>query len=188
MVDVYAKLENWQDWKKKLIQAAKLEVFTCPTIKKLLQELGSYEELSCPDDAIGAICLDLLVKLLYPRGIGKGAVFLKIIESCDVDLGDELSDIQQSEPFLVVTSKPGTETSQMFVCCEGKLFLESKCIKEAILDLVSTYFVFDISYPKGIYRVMEFIQNFICDLEDEQSVPQAVATLVTNIKKLPAEL
>ena len=50
-VDVYAKLENWQDWKKKLIQAAKLEAFTCPTIKKLLQELGSYEELSCPDGA-----------------------------------------------------------------------------------------------------------------------------------------
>ena len=31
-------------------------------------------------DAIDAICLDLLVKLLYPQGIGKGAVFLKIIE------------------------------------------------------------------------------------------------------------
>ena len=101
-----------------------------------------------------------------------------------MNLEDELSNVQQSEPFLVVTSKLGTEASQIFICCEGASFLESKSIKEAILDLVSTYFVFDISYPKAIYRIMLVMQHFVFDLKDEQCVPPAVTTLVTNIKKL----
>jgi len=66
----------------------------------------------------------------------------------------------------------------------AKVFLESQSVVEAIVDLISTYFVFDIIYPKSIYRIMVFIQHFVFDLKDEQSVPLAVSTLVTNINKL----
>ena len=59
-----------------------------------------------------------------------------------------VSEITQLKHFLLITSKPGTESSQVFICCERQIYMESKSIKYALLDLLSTYFIFDLVYPK----------------------------------------
>ena len=98
-------------------------------------------------------------------------------------MDSELSEVTQSEPFLLVTGEPGSDSCQVFVCCEGQIYIESKSVKDALLDLISTYFVFDIMYPKPLRSILLFLQHFVLDLPDEQSVSSAVSTLVANLEK-----
>ena len=92
--------------------------------------------------------------------------------------------MEQSEPFIVVTSKPGTETSQIFVCCERQIYLESKSMRDALLDMMATYFVFNIAYPKGLHGILIFLQHNVFNLLVQQTVPSVVKTLVGNLLKL----
>ena len=90
----------------------------------------------------------------------------------------------QSEPFLLVTGIPGTYNCQVFVCCEKEIFMESKSIKDSLLDLIATYFVFDIAYPKFLSAVLIFFQHFVINVPDQQPVPSTVSKLVGNLQKL----
>ena len=90
----------------------------------------------------------------------------------------------QSEPFLLVTGIPGTDNCQVFVCCEKEIFMESKSIKDSLLDLIATYFVFDIAYPKFLSAVLIFFQHFVINVPDQQPVPSTVSKLVGNLQKL----
>lgn len=40
--------------------------------------------------------------------------FYAHFQSCDIDLDMEISDVTQSEPFLLATGIPGTESCQVF--------------------------------------------------------------------------
>lgn len=82
-----------------------------------------------------------------------------------------------------MTGEPRTDNSQVFVCCEGQIYIESKSVKDALLDLISTYFVFDIMYPKPLRSLLLFLQHFVLDLPDQQSVSSAVSSLVANLEK-----
>jgi len=92
-----------------------------------------------------------------------------ILQSCELDLDEEISKVEQSEPFIVATSKLDSAISQIFICCEGKMFLESKSMGDAIVDLMSVYYVFDISYPKPLRAMMIFLQHHVFSLEDQHS-------------------
>jgi len=98
-----------------------------------------------------------------------------------VDLEEEISKIEQSEPFV---SKPGTETSQIFVCCEKQIYLESKSMRDALVDMMSTYFVFNISYPRSLHGILIFLQHHVFNLVDQQTVPVIAKTLLGNLQKL----
>ena len=97
---------------------------------------------------------------------------LFLLQCCDVDVDSEISE-------LLITGEPGTENCQIFICCEGQLYIESKSIKDALLD-----FVFDIVYPKNLRNVLLFIQHFVFDLPDQQPVSSSLSTFVTNLRKL----
>jgi len=96
----------------------------------------------------------------------------------------EVSEIEQSEPFIVVTSRPGTESSQIFVCCEKQIYLESKSMRDASLDMMSTYLVFDIAYLKSLHGILIFLQHHVFNISDKQTVPSSVKTLLGNLQKL----
>lgn len=61
----------------------------------------------------------------------------------------EVSSIQQSAPFIATAGNPGERNFQVFICAEQEVLLESKTLQDSLIDLISTYFVFDISYPKS---------------------------------------
>lgn len=84
----------------------------------------------------------------------------------------EISSIQQSAPYLVLTGLLEAENCQVFVCSEQDILLESKSVKDAIIDLVATYFVFDIAYPKQLNAILLFFQHHVFELKDDQLVPQ----------------
>jgi len=90
--------------------------------------------------------------------------------------------MQQSEPYLVVTGSPGDENCQFLVCCEQDIFLESESVKDAIIDLISTYYVFNIAYSKPLNVVYIFLQHFVFNMTDDQTVPPATMKLVGNLR------
>ena len=71
-------------------------------------------------------------------------------------------------PFLTFTGAAGDETAQYYVCCEQSVLLESKTVKDAIVDMMATYFVFDIADPKG----------------HQCCIPVPTLRLVSNLNKL----
>lgn len=42
------------------------------------------------------------------------------------------------------------DTPQYFICAENSLILESRSLSDALIDLIGSYYVFDVSYPKAI--------------------------------------
>ena len=84
---------------ERLVELSKIESSTRPYLKKILEGLEECEELpyACGkqmynltqvnsiytfdfSDSRDSVYLELLIRLLYPRGMGKNAVFIKKIE------------------------------------------------------------------------------------------------------------
>lgn len=101
-----------------------------------------------------------------------------------VDVDEAISTVEQSAPFLVITGTPGSINCQVFIGCEQEIFFESSSIRDSIIDLIGTYFVFNISYPKYLNSIFLFIQHFVFDLKDKQPVPMNVSNLIRNLQKL----
>lgn len=96
----------------------------------------------------------------------------------------EVSKIEQSAPFVVWTGTVGDENAQFYICCEQSILLESKTVRDAIIDLVATYYVFDIAYPKSISAIMLFFQHMVFEIKDKQVLPVTTSKLVSNLSKL----
>ena len=84
-----------------------------------------------------------------------------------------MAEIDQSAPILVFTGQAGDETAQFYVCCEQGMLLEAKTVKDAIIDLTAAYYVFDITYPKGVDGILLFFQHFVFGLKRQTSCPIA---------------
>ena len=64
-------------------------------------------------------------------------------QTCDADL-ENLVETSQSEPFIAVLSKVGLKGTQYFICAEKAFVTESKTLKDALLDLMCFYYIFNI--------------------------------------------
>jgi len=95
----------------------------------------------------------------------------------------EVNEIQQTSPFITIIGVPGDENCQFFICGEKDVLLESKTLKDAIIDLISFYFTFDVVYPKYLNAILLFFQHYVFQLTDNQVVPMQVTKLVGNLKK-----
>ena len=61
----------------------------------------------------------------------------------------------------MVAGKPGMDNAQFFIACEQSILFESKGLRDAFVDLIATYYVFNIAYPKSVCGVMLFFQHFV---------------------------
>ena len=77
----------------------------------------------------------------------------------------------------------GDDNCQVFICCEQSVYLESSNIKQAIFQLIATYFVYDIAYPKPLAPILVLLQHHIVQLKDKQPIPPAAIKLLGNLKR-----
>ena len=89
--DYASLMDGWIEISEKIVELSKIECSTRPYLKKLQRNVKSFLILMVnmymsfdtgvymlPHlDARDNICLELLYRLLYPRGLGKNAVFIK---------------------------------------------------------------------------------------------------------------
>ena len=110
--------------------------------------------------------------------------FKLILQTCDIDLDQEVEEINQSEPYIIVTGRPGEETSQYFISAENAITTESKTFRDALVDVISTYYVFDITYPKSVCGLFLFFQQSVFGVKDSQHHPSCLSKLVQNIQAI----
>ena len=58
------------------------------------------------------------------------------------------------------------EAIQLNVIAECEIFDQSLSVYNAILDLISVYFTFNIAYPKPLYPLFIFIQHYVLLIKD----------------------
>ena len=107
------------------------------------------------------------------------------MQTCDIDINQEVQKISQSAPFIFVCGQAGTESTQYYVCGENIVICESKTYLDAILDLICAYYIFDIAYPKPLSGILLFFQQSVFSLKDEQIPPACLLKLMKNIDSLP---
>ena len=76
MDNVKSLKEEWPVWVEKLVKFAKVEAVSRPTIKKLLSEMDNSDDISEVDDFKDSFAVELLSKLLYPRGPTRNGQFI----------------------------------------------------------------------------------------------------------------
>lgn len=75
--------------------------------------------------------------------------------------------------IVVLTSDTGT--MQLFLVVEKRLLVSSfPDFRTAILALIAAYFAFDMAYPKPLYSTLLFIQHYMLNIRDDQTVPNAI--------------
>ena len=91
----------------------------------------------------------------------------------DIDLDKEIMEMQ-SAPLIIGTRLH----DDSILCAEKTIYLEAKTLTDAITDMVVTYFVFNISYPKNTSPDLIFSHHFVFGLTDKQNVPPDTVKLV----------
>ena len=71
-------------------------------------------------------------------------IYIRMFQT-DIDVDAEISSVQQSVPFIATVGNPYESNFQVFICAELEVLLESKMLQDSLIDLISMYFVFDIS-------------------------------------------
>ena len=54
-------------------------------------------------------------------------------------------------------------------------------IRDVFVDLIASYYVFDIAYPKSVAAVLLFFQHIVVNLKDQQQHPACLTKLLQNI-------
>ena len=91
---------------------------------------------------------------------------------------------QQDRAVGSISCMDWNSRRRFYVCCEQSVLTESKNVRDAIIDLMATYYVFDMAYPKTISAVMLFFQHSVFKLLDNQALPGTTSKLVSNLSKL----
>ena len=95
---------------------------------------------------------------------------------------EEVRNIRHSSPYIAITGRPGDDNAEYFVCCEQSILIESKSFLDVIIDMMSSYYVFDISYPQHLFAVFLFFQHFVFKIKESQPHPPALSKLIKNVK------
>ena len=88
--------------------------------------------------------------------------------------------IKQNEPYIVVIELEATKR-QFFVVVERSITIESDTFQDALTDMISLYFIMDITYPSSLYAVLLSIQRFVLGIKDKQMIPPVVTRLLSSL-------
>ena len=71
----------------------------------------------------------------------------------------ELEKIKQNEPYLL---KVQDQENQYFVVIEREIAMETTGCLDAMINMICSYYVFDINYPTQLYPILLFVQQPLC--------------------------
>ena len=64
---------------------------------------------------------------------------------------------------------------------EREIAMETTKFLDAVTNIICSYFVFDINYPKPLLPVLLFTQRFIVGIKDNQPVPPALTRVLAGL-------
>ena len=100
-----------------------------------------------------------------------------------VDLSEEVAKLPS---FPVIVPMKSDVGSQFFVAAENEIITESEDMGNAIVDLLSVYFTFNMAYSTPLYPVLLFLQHHVLGTKDKQRVPNIVNIIYSALDKVKA--
>ncbi len=76
--------------------------------------------------------------------------------------------------IAIMKSDADADKYQFFIIAEKQVVCESDNFGIALVDVIATYFTFNMSYPDTLYPLLLFIQHHALAIKDDQSVPNIV--------------
>ena len=80
------------------------------------------------------------------------------------------------------------EETTFHIMVEEEATCEVSSFESALIHLVGSYFLYDITYPKPVQSLLLMIQHYVFGLEDSQQDTPAVIEIVTSLKKIDSTL
>ena len=94
------------------------------------------------------------------------------------NLDEEVQKMAYNFPYIAMIE--GGSFLQFLVVAECIVMDDSENLTEALLNLISAYFAFNIEYLKPLYPVFLFIQHYIMD-KDNQTIPPALTRVLSTL-------
>ena len=107
-------------------------------------------------------------------------VFLQM--HCNLD--QEVQTIAINYPYIAVVM--GSSSHQLFIVAERLVLCEVASFTDALITLISTYYAFDMSYPKQFHPILIFVQKIIMHINDSSPIPTSVTKIISALDKLSA--
>ena len=96
-----------------------------------------------------------------------------------VDIEEETEKLGRKEPYILLSESD--ETTKYHIIVENTCMVTTHTLPDALVNIICTYFIFDMAYPKQMYPLLIFLQHFVFNLKDRQKVPTSVTALCSSI-------
>lgn len=74
-------------------------------------------------------------------------------------------------------------TSQFFIVCEQFTLCEAPNLRAALFYMFSSYYVFNLEYPKPAHNVFCYLQDYILSFPDSLKRPSSYLAVLSDIKR-----
>ncbi len=75
-------------------------------------------------------------------------------------------------------------TVQMFVVAERQVVCEVETVWEGLRSMFGVYFAFNLEYAKQHRPLLIFIQHYVFNIKDSQSIPNLVKQIKSSVDKI----
>lgn len=90
----------------------------------------------------------------------------------------------KDKEILLTCIGSGQKIYRVFVSGECRAFFESDCdLVKALVDLISTYYIFNVSYPKSLSGLLHFLQEVALTQSDSKYNLIRYATFMGKFRK-----
>lgn len=93
-----------------------------------------------------------------------------------------MAALDVNHPYMAVVEGP--EIMQFILVVERIPVCKTESFLEALWNMVSLYFVFDIVYPKSLNALLIFVQHFVLSIVDKQAVPNAATRVYSALNSI----
>ena len=82
------------------------------------------------------------------------------MQTCDIHLECEIGKISQKAPYVIAVGEYYGDNAQYFIVCEQAQLVESKSLLDSLIDLIATFYVFNIAYPSQLAGIFLFLHTY----------------------------
>ena len=81
----------------------------------------------------------------------------------------------------------GDEAIQYFIVIEQDIYIQVPTFQLALFVVFSSYYIFNLAYPKQMQKVLYFLQDYVLGMPDSSKRPGAYLATASDINKFMSE-
>ena len=82
----------------------------------------------------------------------------------------------------------GEEAVQYFIIIEQAVYIQVPTFQLALFVAFSSYYIFNLAYPKQMQKVLFFLQDYVLGMPDSSRRPGAYLAIASDISKFLSKM